>query len=286
MRLDHLNFCRQIRAQQSRMIVSVDGNQTMALMEHYANLAETAQKFILPDGGYLLEDPDLRALDDNEPLRLPFPSIALEYVADESHIESDQTNAPKRVIFAREVGTHENPNTIAGITIGSVVFTKAYGVWIPYPEVQIDLFDYIDRTRKSEVSDRFLYHIRCTDAVLNDARIVKDYGAEIDVLLSFLNSLQCSNVAIDRSEPRKAKIRHQGRGVLPFDSYHVLTIAAPAGEYGESHGPHSHRSPREHVRRGHVRRLHSGRKVWVNAALVNAGKGGKVTKDYVIGAPQ
>jgi hypothetical protein len=291
MNLDHLNFCRQIRAQFEvpNMAVArgidpgpgVDGKRVLVLMQHYAMLAATAQKFILPESGYLLDDPDLRALDDSEPLRLPFPSIALEYIADESRIESDQTNAPKRVIFAREIWTEDRK--VGAITVGSVVYAKAYGVWIPYPEIQMGLLDYVDRTRRSETSGRFLYHVRGGSA-LEDERIVRDYGAEIDVLLSFLNALQCSNVSVDRSEPRKSKIRHQGQGVLGFDVYHYLTIST-AGERDEG-GTHSsgmHRSPREHVRRGHVRRLPSGRKTWVNSTVVGAGReGGKIKKDYVV----
>ena len=44
-----------------------------------------------------------------------------------------------------------------------------------------------------------------------------------------------------------------------------------------------HRSPREHLRRGHIRRLADGRRIWVNAAIVGAGKGvGVVSKDYAL----
>lgn len=41
-------------------------------------------------------------------------------------------------------------------------------------------------------------------------------------------------------------------------------------------------SPREHLRRGHIRRLEDGRKFWINAAVVAAGNGGKIHKDYGI----
>jgi len=46
-------------------------------------------------------------------------------------------------------------------------------------------------------------------------------------------------------------------------------------------GNGTHRSPREHVRRGHVRRYADGKKIWIQSMVVNPGNGGKVTKDYI-----
>jgi hypothetical protein len=39
----------------------------------------------------------------------------------------------------------------------------------------------------------------------------------------------------------------------------------------------THRSPREHLRRGHIRIYQSGRRIWVNSTLVNAGVGGRIS---------
>ena len=69
-------------------------------------------------------------------------------------------------------------------------------------------------------------------------------------------------------------------GALPFDDYHVLTINVGGQGQREGAANGSHRSPREHLRRGHIRRLQDGRKLWVNATVVNPGVGAKVMKDY------
>jgi hypothetical protein len=95
-----------------------------------------------------------------------------------------------------------------------------------------------------------------------------------------LNALACSNVHIERSEPKKSSKKI--KSALPFDTYHILTIDVP-GNSGGGMATGSHRSPREHLRRGHIRRLGDGRRIWVNATVVAAGRGaGVVTKDYAI----
>jgi hypothetical protein len=80
--------------------------------------------------------------------------------------------------------------------------------------------------------------------------------------------------------PLKAP-KKKAKDALPFDSYHILTVDAPGGGNlnGRSGG---HRSPREHLRRGHIRRYENGARIWVNATVVNAGIGGRVSKDYLL----
>jgi hypothetical protein len=70
------------------------------------------------------------------------------------------------------------------------------------------------------------------------------------------------------------------RGALPFDEYRVLVVNAPGKEGAaqeHSAGAMTHRSPREHLRRGHIRIYQSGRRIWVNSTLVNAGVGGRIS---------
>jgi hypothetical protein len=97
--------------------------------------------------------------------------------------------------------------------------------------------------------------------------------------------LHCKNVHTEKIEVSKTRkaIHSSKKAALPFDTYHVLTIDAPGkpGE-GERAGG-NHRSPREHLRRGHIRRLGGGRRIWVNATVVAVGcSGGTVKKDYAL----
>jgi hypothetical protein len=47
----------------------------------------------------------------------------------------------------------------------------------------------------------------------------------------------------------------------------------------------SHCSPREHLRRGHIRRIAGNRCVWVNSCVVAAGSRFGVSKDYTMRNP-
>lgn len=269
--VQHLNFCRQmVRQFTSNMAVPNFPRENKTVLSHAIDLAKMSTKFILPRGGRLYDDKQFRALDESERLRLPYPMIALEYEACGDHVFPGQTElSSKRILFARERDDY--------VVIMPICWRNAQGIWGPLPEAFLPLTGYLDRTQTS-------YGRSMIRLGLSDPRIpLTDYSDEVGALLCFLNALQCTNVQIARSPAKKtAKAM---RKALPFDDYHLLTVAAPkaANDHEARQGEH-HRSPREHLRRGHIRRLESGARIWVNATVVNAGVGGKITKDYRIAA--
>jgi len=95
--------------------------------------------------------------------------------------------------------------------------------------------------------------------------------------------LSCRNVHTEKSLPKKTSVAMNAgkKNAVPFDAYHYLVI--DTAKKSESSGVGgSHASPREHLRRGHIRRLADGRRIWVNATVVSVGNGGVVEKDYVM----
>jgi hypothetical protein len=274
--LEHLNYCRQMvkqfTAQASIPSVTQDVKQ---FKSHCIDLARASQKFILPDGGRLYDDPDYKALDETVPLSLPYPLIALEFSRSPEFI-SAQGPAPdegmqprKALLFARE---RED-----AIVITVVVWAEFAGIWAPYPEVALPRVNYLDRSQRRN-------GFAGVKLAQSSTQIPgSDYMAEVGALLCMLNILQCKNVHVEKSDVGKTRKAMQAgkKGALPFDSYHILTIDVP-GKAGEGTGTGGHRSPREHLRRGHIRRLADGRRVWVNATIVSAGHGGVVTKDYAV----
>lgn len=266
--MEHLNYCRKVLEQFEAMaaVPSVPEEKREVVL-HVIDLCRASQKFLLPEGGTLFDDDELRALDDSQPLHLPYQFIALEYIERWKNNDGVQVLA-RRILFVRE--------GVDGLYVKPAAFIQHNGFWAVKNDFRIPLTGYLDRSNKNSVVIKIDYKKSANyqDGSLKDAITV----------FSFLNALACSNVRIERSEPRKAgkKIK----AALPFDTYHVLTIDA-----GKSPGTGSgligvsHRSPREHLRRGHIRRLEDGRRIWVNATVVAAGRGAaKVGKDYLVKA--
>lgn len=245
--MQHLNYCRQMLRQDMN-------SRVMAA-------AVSSQKFILPRGGFLLEDESLRAIDESSELRLPFPTIALEY--------SSARDGDAEVLFAFD---HRD-------RIEAFVCLRLDGVWYDFDSnFWMPKRGYMDRSVSGYLGYPGLVSFDHYDGA-NHRLDVEDNFAWQRVLLSFLNALTCSNVRIQRSEPRKTGTV---KAALPFDAYHLLVIDVPGG-WSSGAGTGGHRSPREHLRRGHIRRLADGRRIWVNATVVAAGRGaGAVTKDYVV----
>jgi len=108
----------------------------------------------------------------------------------------------------------------------------------------------------------------------------KSYAENAGVLLNLLNALQCSNVHIESAGPPRPQ-RKKASTSLPFDEYHILTVDVPRSAGSTTGAGGTHASPREHLRRGHIRRLQSGLKVWVNACVVGSGNAlGRIEKSY------
>ena len=274
--MEHLNYCRQIRKQFQSLDVS---GATPLIRGTYAGalyFAGVAEKFLLPMGGRINEDRQYRALDESERLRLPYPVIALEYYKDRTlPIATGTIRSSKSVCFAAE--TNYRARDLDHITIIAVAWLDERKYWTALPPVYIPVTGYLDRSRISK-NGWVASVLRLSD----DRVPLSDYSDEVGTLLCFLNILQCSNVETEISKPKK---EHGGKSIEPalkFDSYHILTIAKNRSSSGASHSS-THRSPREHLRRGHIRVCASGIKTWVNAAVIGAGRGaGVVKKDYVL----
>lgn len=275
--IQHTNYCRQIVRQFTNAIAfPAITQEELSARTNVLRLICAAQKFMLPHGGKVLEDDELRALDEKEELHLPFPVIALEYSRGQGkeHTQDGKFSSSKAVLIARSGAALPGMNETSCIVLTPVIWVDHVEVWCPLPEAAIPTTGYLDRTHELGVAINFFNP--------NHGRIPnEDYGDEAWALLSMVNALSCSNVVTERSEPKK--LGKKIKSVLPFDSYHFLTIKVPAeASHGSSTG--WHRSPREHLRRGHIRRLSDSRRIWVNATVVAAGKGGKVEKSYKLSA--
>lgn len=259
------NFCRQMKRQFTAALAEGRPPESARVLSHCIDLCDGSQKFSLPDGGILIEDREYRALR-GVPLRLPFKFIALEYERSREEPPSyGYTRCPKAIVFARERDDL--------IIVSPVAWIAKEQVWGPLPEVALKATDYFAEGTTDGWQNFKFYN-------MNSPLPAGDYLDELSVLLSFLNALACANVQTDTLRRRKAK---KPKACLSFDTYHVLVIdGAGSGEHRTGHRIASRRGPREHLRRGHIRKLQNGKCLWVNATVVGAGRRGKVRKEYAV----
>lgn len=297
-----MNYCRQFRAALPQLEAAADALEPHRLKELRIAAAIVRSprlvRFALPDGGVLIEDHDLRALMEVDALRLPFPALALE-----TFLPLDDRPATRRIIFAMEVRFGDD--SWANDDGGAVAAILAPGPTRPSTHVLVQMVDlYVDgRPEGWTLNGMHLLRMREWCERKPDGRMhcVKiDGGTEpadvvdgsavpwaVYTLLMFVDALACTNVSIERRPARPRSRAQIKANALPFDDYHVLVVDTAAARLGSSASAGvggSHRSPRQHLRRGHIRRLHgSGRPIWVNAAVIGAA-GGRVVKSYEVRA--
>jgi hypothetical protein len=228
------------------------------------DLVRKAQTFILPDSGIVLEDESLRAIADQEAVHLPFKSVVLQYTT----CNNAQSEPLIQILDERE-----------NVIWGHVWWKGKEGWWyggsyrLPTSGmVQGGGLKFINPSKELE---------KDSPLALTESLVAAGW-----VTAMFLNVLACSNVTYEKHGPsrtQRALMDSKRQKVTPHDYYHVLVIdGRKRGDGPQLARPHG--SPREHLRRGHIRRLASGKSTWIAAHTVNAGAVGKVTKDYALRA--
>lgn len=103
-------------------------------------------------------------------------------------------------------------------------------------------------------------------------------------VFALMECLSCSNIEyIDNPAPRFINEKRMKKGKAPFYTYKTLHIKIGDNENAQTvPGSGSHASPRMHLRRGHVRTLSDGRKIWVQHCIVGSKDDGIVEKDYML----
>lgn len=275
-----LNYCRDLVKDHAALL------NHAAIPEHTCKkiwsahfLGQRAIKFCLPDNGVIFEDHQFKAMSDDT-LHLPYPEVALEFRSYVGNVVG--TAMAKNIIFASE--------READIMIFHSQCLPKSNQWTTEGAVALQKSDYLDRSlaKADGTPPVRLYGMGALDEQGQPVPL-ESMKWSAYVLLQFLNTLNCSNIGTQQADnpqaDRWAKLspRKQARQ-LPPDVYYVLTIKPHATASGDTAGAAtgSERKPvREHLRRGHIRRLASGARLWINAAVVMPGlDAGRVTKDY------
>jgi len=230
------------------------------------------EKFVMPDGGEIFDEAikPVALLDCPEKYNLPFESIVIEYFMPQSG-KSDgfEWIAPeiskKRIILARDVG-----DMIAMSSVWHAERLNVWecGAWLAFKKSDPDFGWY-------PVVDKWNDYLGNRKT---KQEMVYDIAIEGAILLQLLAALSCKNIHCGPPVKDTKKIK---RNALPFDSYRRLIIGSRNSGSTNVDALGGGRHPREHLRRGHIRRLQNSN-IWINSTVVNPGVGGKVTKDYVL----
>jgi hypothetical protein len=314
-------------AQAEKYIVKNYG-QTPSMAEEYSliekrflNPIKNSVHFALPDTGVIFDD-DYRGIRGEE-VRLPFPSITLEYFFPygNGQLEKDHVYSSKRLILATEYTSEqvalEYPEYDFDFGEPDMMWIAVYGAsyipeddfWgvEPFGWLMPSAWDrqFVKKNGETVFSQRFQdsregvgvngYVLPLMKSILEKVyeaegevgiqSCVKDIGNETATILELCEALSCSNVhhrPIESIDPAVNQRRIRD-GKVPLYETRTLWIDVPNFDNVsvEWQGG-THRSPRQHLRRGHIRNLQSGKKVWVNATVVGAKENGIIKKDYAI----
>ena len=271
-----------------------------------AELIKEAVHFALPDNGRFF-DSDLSSLKDNE-LNLPFPLITLEYfvpMLSEDSKAKGHIHVPKRLIIAKELSAEELQGFLpasrssdfdtskGGIYLTTIISAKDLSGDYWAPDGILVLIPKVSDPKTEKFTFFCLPSIR--DSWENTwSKLPDPFGemnenakSECYVLAHFIEALLCTNVkseVLHEASPANAKRIRQGK--LPIHETHCLTLVLPGEDKQPSirldaNSVMTKNGVRQHLRRGHIRRLPSGKRTWVSSCVVGSGALGVIEKQYV-----
>lgn len=312
------NYAAQAERDFLKHAKEANDEQSRKLYKNFASGINISVHFAMPDNGKIFDD-NLKGLVGQE-LRLPYRMITLEYSSTIGNVWIDLGNdlvtevpSTKSLILAVELEgevldafrkeVHENWHK------NSEEFAKeGRGNWFYTTDrvLHVILFKGLKKepwtvngfgmvvngywdNEKGVIGFHLPADIRQLQ-VAEDANLISHVcdsaEAAVGELLEFLEALTCKNVkeAIHQSE-RKNNAKWVKLGKLPMYETRVLTIDTGEKQFtkagsGENFG-RTHASPRQHLRRGHIRRLEGGN-IWVNSCVVGSSENGVLDKTYKI----
>lgn len=244
--------------------LTATGNQGAAFAHAIVRAIPQAQHFTLPAGGRLFDD-GLRGLDmDLHTIRLPFPAITLSFA----------DGARRTLVVAQELQEAE----WITIAVQVAVDTGDGQGWGFYP---------CTAQPKNRHDDGSVAWV-CFDAIgsrLDRAPMHEAVMAAGRSVLELVEALSCNNVASEIAERVDPAVnaRRRRNGKLPL--YETRVLVVKVGDVAHAIGSPlggDRSGPREHLRRGHVRRLPDGRRTWIQACVVGSRALGVVRKTYAV----
>jgi len=226
-------------------------------------------KFMLPEGGYCSRNTQHNALIGKK-LNLPFDNCLFEWITETEKL-SICMHARHVKVISKETG-----DILETIGLQAYFKNPVNNIWKMYPPI----FIVREPWSLGIVDGRHLVNVKYEDIKYNGKSEL--VSALFSPILEVLNILSCANVKTERHPKRRHPVN-----ALPMDDYWLLKVERKAKTYSAKGG--THRSPREHARRGHDHTYHTKNgpiTLWLNDIIVNPGVGGVISKEYVIAKPK
>jgi hypothetical protein len=249
-----------------------------------------AVHFQLPHGGYILPKATDEVFIDTDILRPPFPTTVIEYSEGGGELRAGETPSTKRLVLAVDEAD--------GVTLFPAYYADNHDIWQPpnlYWRFMYGRSFTLSRTKPRDFYDddaiRYgegwpgvLASVKMPMSLEQYASIeLSNINQELSVYMDFCLAMsQYETEIVDQKPDAQAQKLRRLRGKKPLYTYKVITITGKRKVSKEAKGG-THASPVTHLRRGHWRTYKSGKRGWVEAALIN-GKDGMVVKDYKVEA--
>ena len=252
------------------------------------SLYKKAQKFYFPRERQILEG---KKFDDSvaELVRLPYPIIS---VVSETHIEAPELGVSKgiptksmtlvcdleslgQVIKLQHVESVPE-NTIVYFSMAEIPkeYSQFPAEWMLYPMIYFMSY-------ASDKGFELRGHPSITNIGVERERILADGENDLNTVINVCTVLNLHNTHEEAKKApaalNKARIK---KGKAGLYDYKILVVDGERwdGRHSTSHSNHD--GVRSHFRRGHIRRLETGKAVWVRSTIVQGSREGFVEKTY------
>lgn len=228
---------------------------------------EQCQNFAVEDSGRILNAGWGQLTND---AKLPFPAISIEY------FNPDKTQLNKHFILATQL-----PNELQIYSF----FALSNNQWHLSP---ISGVLSINKNIKKSYLNGDISHKTLIPWMMKelDSEIIDMITAlstiDMSVVLELMEALICRNVYIEtleKGEHKKKNERRIKQGKIPLYETKILVVNPAYKEIDKTDLGGTHASPRQHLRRGHIRR-YATYSVWINNTVVGKAENGIITKSY------
>lgn len=241
-----------------------------------ARLIETGQRFYFPDGSNIVEGK--RHSDLFDLYRLPFENITILHSA-----LVDGVMCPAITVAQDYSNCPDLPIENAWCSVTSVVLHPINNIWCNLATVMIAKREMKPGEWGLGLAGADEPITRALVSQLGGERLEKEMAWDVVVVTNLCALLGMKNIETQRvAAPTSINAKRLRKGKALLLDYHVLKVDGEAWTSEEEGSAGIGSGSRSHLRRGHIRRLADGRRIWVRAAFVHGRIDGFVAKDYEV----